>query len=840
MPDPNSANVDLSQDTLNNQTSSARNTVFHTEDGNNENNLTNFADAGSGSYSWGLYQYDVANNPLAAPALSQLGFTSQQINELKVNNLSSSTLQSLDTQLQNALSTQSGQQVNANLQNTWENLIQNDVQSEVDNASDAIKSQLLSDPTAIQRLYDISNQFSTNVQNGTLDNFLGGQTVSNSAGTVTWNSNQSAHDNLQNWFSSTAAGAAAGGTTRSNAFNTAVQQESLNPINVNITVHTDSNGNITQGGDTANFTNLTNVNASVGEGVTINAGGNNTNVSFDLGNGSQVDTESGTAQNVTVLCSTPNGPVSSFTASGSFAASCSATDTSSSLTVFGSSVNMAVSAGSVSTNGDFNSISIGSGSTGDNVSGNGNTVSASDGNTVTLDTNGGGGANNDNVFINGGTVIFDSSSTYSTVWGSGITVQDAAGVTGGVAGFEGNGNLATLVDGQVNAGSSNQSITVNGSNDSIYSGSWSGDQYTLGANQTDYIYGNDETIVGQSGDYIVDYGSNNSIYADGATVTDEGSDDMTYGDDDRVYGSGSGDGWSGTGDTGGGSGGSGGSGYSGSWGFDDASRQNRTNTVSSFDQSQGNAKAVSAASIAWSKASQAIAAATTPGMAQPSAINTARWGRTTISWSFADSATSGADAISGAVQTQYQAAVAQAFQTWAAASGITFKEVAAGAKSDITVGWGDLDPTDSGALGYTNTTTRGGLIQGATIRLEDPGEDALVADATGAYSYSGSTTTLEQLVLHEIGHTLGMAESSKINSIMFPELGSGNTTLSASDLQEIAILYPQVSPAAGADTTAMAQAMASFSAHQSAAGTSTMSAGIYAKTLEPAIAVPAC
>jgi hypothetical protein len=73
--------------------------------------------------------------------------------------------------------------------------------------------------------------------------------------------------------------------------------------------------------------------------------------------------------------------------------------------------------------------------------------------------------------------------------------------------------------------------------------------------------------------------------------------------------------------------------------------------------------------------------------------------------------------------------------------------------------------------------------------LEDPNQTPLVAGADGQLTYSGADATLYQLALHEIGHALGLADSADPNSIMYYELGSGNQSLDATDLTNIASLY---------------------------------------------------
>ena len=85
---------------------------------------------------------------------------------------------------------------------------------------------------------------------------------------------------------------------------------------------------------------------------------------------------------------------------------------------------------------------------------------------------------------------------------------------------------------------------------------------------------------------------------------------------------------------------------------------------------------------------------------------------------------------------------------------------------------------------------------GVLIRLEDPAQDPLTPGSNGAPTYSSSQTTLQQVALHEIGHALGLAESPNPASVMFPDLGPENTTISASDIANGASLYSNTTIAA--------------------------------------------
>jgi predicted Zn-dependent protease len=173
-----------------------------------------------------------------------------------------------------------------------------------------------------------------------------------------------------------------------------------------------------------------------------------------------------------------------------------------------------------------------------------------------------------------------------------------------------------------------------------------------------------------------------------------------------------------------------------------------------------------------------------------------------ITWSFATSPGTTAAPFSGYIDHSYKAAVEKAFQTWAAASGLTFKEVPDGAASDIRIGWGNFDTSTSGVIGYTSYRQRNGTIQpGTIIRLEDPAQDSLVRGSDGQLTYSGTQAELSQVALHEIGHALGLADDADPNSIMYYASGVSNRTLDQTDIAGIQTLYGSTPKDTGTDTS---------------------------------------
>ena len=120
------------------------------------------------------------------------------------------------------------------------------------------------------------------------------------------------------------------------------------------------------------------------------------------------------------------------------------------------------------------------------------------------------------------------------------------------------------------------------------------------------------------------------------------------------------------------------------------------------------------------------------------------------------------------------------------------------------------------------------MLSDAIIRLEDPSQNPLTPNTDGNAIYSGTEATLSQVLLHEIGHALGLADNSDPHSIMYYQATAGNRTLDATDLSGIQALYNSAAQQ-------MIQAMASFGAQPYVA---TASAEETIAAFAPAIAAP--
>ncbi|KQV55011.1 hypothetical protein ASC95_29360 [Pelomonas sp. Root1217] len=179
-------------------------------------------------------------------------------------------------------------------------------------------------------------------------------------------------------------------------------------------------------------------------------------------------------------------------------------------------------------------------------------------------------------------------------------------------------------------------------------------------------------------------------------------------------------------------------------------------------------------------------------------MEAAMWDHKVITWSLADTKSDKDSPFSGKVDPAHEASVKKAFDAWATASGLTFKEVADSSASDIRIGWSDLDTAETGAVGYTTFKAKKGHISSTQIRLEDPNKTALAAGATG--TYAGTDATFQQVVEHEIGHAIGLGSNADPTSIMFYELGLQNRTLGATDRSGAQAIYGGAANPHGAPT----------------------------------------
>ena len=172
------------------------------------------------------------------------------------------------------------------------------------------------------------------------------------------------------------------------------------------------------------------------------------------------------------------------------------------------------------------------------------------------------------------------------------------------------------------------------------------------------------------------------------------------------------------------------------------------------------------------------------------AFEGAKRSSTTISWSFQNQnfASDAFTPFSGSLSVMYQSVVVAAFARWSSVSGLKFNQVLDSISVPIRIGFGSF--AQFGQLGETDYRSfRGVLSNDTLIRLLDPANSPLLYES-GQLTYVQFGVTLYQVVLHEIGHTLGLDHTTDPDTIMYPYATPFNQDLGAGDIQGINTLYP--------------------------------------------------
>jgi predicted Zn-dependent protease len=796
--------------------------LFYTELGGNAGKMYSFSNAVAGSSTWsfGILQFDVGNNPSARSFLSSIGFTSAQISELSGSGTPG------DLQAMNNILAQNKDKIDAFSDQTMAGYI-----GTLDNVIDYVQkynpanaATLTSNSSVQLAVIDYMNQFNISGLNttsppaNTMLAYLCGQSFTSTGGTAT-QSGPLTVDSIQDVINATAYGSANPTAVNNRLDN---YNRGMDQINAGNLVMTNTNISLDDSFVLDGVLNLQGdlTGSTLGTGLFQIAGANG-QVKYNISAGVSPYVESTTYSNgqgsVTV---NGNGDIIGISnATVTVGANSSATVTGSGDTVNGTSSSIITVGGNGQNSSDAQI---------DTVNGNGAQIDIEANSRV-------------NAFDTGGTVNAGQSDNFGA-YGAGVTVNNVSssnvwtggnGTGGAAEQINAGGGVVTVVD--------NSSVNINQQASSVYEGN------TVSVND----YANDQTVYAQgSGDLTQNYGSGDHTVVTGAQATttnygasdytensgafdvttnygaadvthDNGSNEQNYNDgsnesdwsansSDSNYDANSSDQNDGPGSYGGGGGYYGYYGYyglaagtagggKGSAGIDSIAR---------YDEAHGDKAGAQAARRGWDEVQTVVSS----GVQR--AMTGARWDSNVITWSLAPAGGN----VSGALDASDAAAAQQAFSAWSAASGLTFKEVSDAAPSDIKIGYGDFDTVDTGVVGFTGyrKNADGAIQAGALIRVEDTAQDPLAGGAGAQAVYGGTDASFEQVLMHEIGHALGLADNADPHSIEAAYLGADNRTLDGADVAAIRQLYAGPGQALhGADQ--LVQAMSAF-APASAAG----------------------
>ena len=169
-----------------------------------------------------------------------------------------------------------------------------------------------------------------------------------------------------------------------------------------------------------------------------------------------------------------------------------------------------------------------------------------------------------------------------------------------------------------------------------------------------------------------------------------------------------------------------------------------------------------------------------------------KWQTPILTWSFASLSQPNSSTFSAPIAAADQAIFRKAVQTWDDQVNLTFQEVPdSTANVDIRLGWAKFGL--GGQIGesnyaYSGTTGSGSFLPGGLVRVEDPAQRPL-STVNGLAIYQNTQTSLYQVILHEIGHALGLGHDTDPTALMYPTASASNRELSASDLAAIHTLY---------------------------------------------------
>ena len=160
--------------------------------------------------------------------------------------------------------------------------------------------------------------------------------------------------------------------------------------------------------------------------------------------------------------------------------------------------------------------------------------------------------------------------------------------------------------------------------------------------------------------------------------------------------------------------------------------------------------------------------------------------------------TIGGVTVSNVLDTQEITLLKAATQIWESLANVQFQLVDSSTTvPDISVGLADLNSMQ--LIGYTQSSwnSRDQFLPGTLTLLEDPAETSVTTLENGDLRYNGLTTTMLQVLEHELGHALGLGHNQvDIASIMHPVIGANDPVPDANDIVALQSVYgaPSAAP----------------------------------------------
>jgi hypothetical protein len=153
--------------------------------------------------------------------------------------------------------------------------------------------------------------------------------------------------------------------------------------------------------------------------------------------------------------------------------------------------------------------------------------------------------------------------------------------------------------------------------------------------------------------------------------------------------------------------------------------------------------------------------------------------------------------FSSSLTGQEATLLAAATHIWESVANVTFNFVAddQADAADIRVGLAQLStqPATMQFIGYTYYHWDGGTgnyLPDTLVAIEDPAEKSVTPLADGDLSYDGTVGTMLQVLVHELGHSLGLDHNpDDPSSIMYPISTNANPVPNAQDIAAIQSLY---------------------------------------------------